>query len=303
MTATLPPTHAPSRVVDTSARAGRLRSRRRTPLLHRIVGAAVYVILAIMVVGVLLPLIWMVVSGLKTNNEVFTAPWGLPVHPDVDNFATAWSSGVSQYIGNSVLVTVLSLVIVLVVACAGAYALSFLRLPGTGVLSLIVIGGMMLAPPVAMVPLFQLFQSLQLLDNLFALSVLYAAYRLPMSLFIIRAYMLTLPRELAEAASIDGTNSVQTLWHIVLPICKPAIVSAAIMHLLFAWNEFPFALVLMRSQEKQTLPVGLLNLQSDITTHWPVVFAGMTIAALPMIIIYLAAQRQFVRGAADGSIK
>lgn len=279
------------------------RSRRRSSTLQRGIGILVYLVLAIMLIGVLLPLLWMVISGLKTNNEVFTAPWGLPAEANWGTFATAWTSGVSQYIWNSVLVTILSLVIVIAVACCGAYALSFLRLPGTGVLSLVVIGGMMLAPPVAMVPLFQLFQSLHLLDNLFALSVLYAAYRLPMSLFIIRAYMLTLPRELSEAASIDGANSVQTLWSIVLPICKPAIVSAAIMHLLFAWNEFPFALVLISSPENQTLPVGLLNLQSDLTTDWPVVFAGMTIAALPMIVLYLSAQRQFVRGAADGSLK
>lgn len=279
------------------------RLGKRSSLLERGGGALVYLILAVMVIGVLLPLLWMFISGLKTNNEVFTAPWGLPAEANWGNFGAAWNSGVSQYVWNSVLVTVLSLIIVLVVGCAGAYALSFLRLPGTGLLSLVVVGGMMLAPPVAIVPLFQLFQSLQLQDNLFALSVLYAAYRLPMTLFIIRAYMLTLPRELNEAASIDGTNSVQTLWHIVLPICKPAVISAAIMHLLFAWNEFPFALVLISSPEKQTLPVGLLNLQSDITTDWPVVFAGMTLAALPLIILYLSAQRQFVRGAADGSIK
>jgi raffinose/stachyose/melibiose transport system permease protein len=279
------------------------RERWGAKLLQRSTSALIYLILAIMVVGVLLPLIWMLMSSFKTNNEILTAPWGVPAQLEWSSYGTAWGSGVSQYIWNSVLVTILSLVIVIVIACAGAYALSFLRLPGTGVLSLAVIGGMMLAPPVAMIPLFQLFQSLRLIDNLFALSVLYAAYRLPMSLFIIRAYMLTLPRELNEASAIDGASQIQTLWHIVLPICKPAIVSAAIMHLLFAWNEFPFALVLIRSQENQTLPIGLLNLQSDLTTDWPVVFAGMTIAALPMIIVYLSAQRQFIRGAADGSLK
>jgi raffinose/stachyose/melibiose transport system permease protein len=302
MTDTLPPTTINHRASNPTEPTKR-KPAKRTSLLQRGASTLVYIILAVMVVGVLLPLLWMLVSGLKTNNEVFTVPWGLPADANWGNFGTAWNSGVSQYIWNSVLVTVLSLLIVLVVGCAGAYALSFLRLPGTGALSLVVVGGMMLAPPVAIVPLFQLFQSLHLQDNLFALSVLYAAYRLPMTLFIIRAYMLTLPPELGEAASIDGTNTVQTLWHIVLPICKPAVISAAIMHLLFAWNEFPFALVLISSPERQTLPVGLLNLQSDITTDWPVVFAGMTIAALPLIILYLAAQRQFVRGAADGSIK
>lgn len=277
--------------------------KRRGKLPGRLAGILVYVILAIMVIGVLLPIVWMVISSLKTNNEVFTQPWGLPANPDWSNFGAAWQSGVSSFVWNSVLVTVLSLAINIVVACAGAYALSFLRLPGGGVISMLVIGGMMLAPPVAMVPLFQLFQSLGLLDNLYVLSILYATYRLPMSLFIIRAYMMTLPQELTEAASIDGTNSVQTLWHIVLPICRPAIISAAIMHLLFAWNEFPFALVLLNSPENQTLPIGLLNLQSDINIYWPVVFAGMTIAAIPLIVIYLSAQRAFVRGVADGSLK
>lgn len=278
------------------------RRVRRTPWGSRLARILVYAVLVVMVAGVLLPLLWMALSGLKSYVEVFQSPWSVPAAPDWSNFAKAWNS-IFPYIGNSVFVTLLSLAINLVVACGAAYALSFLRMPGTGALSLVVIGGMMLAPPVAMVPLFSLFRDLGLLDNLVALSVLYAAYRLPMSVFIIRAYMLTLPRELGEAASVDGTNSLQTLWHIVVPICKPAIISAGIMHLLFAWNEFPFALTLISTQSQQTLPVGLLNLQSDISVNWPLVFAAMTLAALPMVIVYLSAQRQFVRGAADGSIK
>lgn len=266
-------------------------------------GVAIYGVLGLMVLGVLLPLAWMIISGLKSYREVFDTPWGLPAAPQWQNYIKAWQAGVSTYIGNSVFVTLLSLALVLVVSAAGAYAISLLRMPGANVLSLIVIGGMMLAPPVAIVPLYSLFQTFGMLDNLAALSVLYAAYRIPISLFIIRAYMLSMPREIIEAASVDGCGSFRTWWHVVLPMCRPAVISAGIMHLLFAWNEFPFALTLLSSGESQTLAVGLLNLRGDISTDWPVVFAGMVIAAVPMVAVYLSGQRHFIRGVADGSIK
>lgn len=113
-------------------------------------------------------------------------------------------------------------------------------------------------------------------------------------------YMIDLPREVDEAATVDGASRTQTFWRIILPMCRPILVSAALLQALFAWNEFVFALVFISSDSLKTLPVGLVSMQSRLLTDWPVVFAGLTIAALPMILLFLIGQRQFLRGLTEG---
>lgn len=130
--------------------------------------------------------------------------------------------------------------------------------------------------------------------------LVYTAYRLPFTIFLIRAYMITLPDEVIEASMIDGASLLQTLWRIIVPLCRPVLVSAGLVYVLFAWNEFPFALILLNDPDLKTLPVGLLDFKSALQTDWSVLFAGLTLAALPMIILFISAQRTFVRGLADG---
>jgi len=133
-----------------------------------------------------------------------------------------------------------------------------------------------------------------------ALIVLYTAFRIPFTTFLIRAYMVDLSPEVDEAAKIDGASPTQTFWKIILPMCRPILVSAALLQALFAWNEFVFALVFISSGQNKTLPVGLMDMQSRLLTDWPVQFAGLTMAALPMIVLFLIGQRQFLRGLTDG---
>lgn len=130
--------------------------------------------------------------------------------------------------------------------------------------------------------------------------LVYTAYRLPFTIFLFRAYMITLPDEVIEASMIDGASLLQTFWRIIVPLCRPVLVSAGLVYVLFAWNEFPFALILLNDPDLKTLPVGLLDFKSALQTDWSVLFAGLTLAALPMIILFISAQRTFVRGLADG---
>src|SRR5919204_4774359 len=267
---------------------------------RRALRAATYLLLVALAVAVIYPLLWMVLSGFKTNAELFGSAWGLPRQLRWGNFATAWSQGVVRYLFNSVLVTAVSIVGVVVFSAWAAYGLTRVRIPLAGPITPVILGGLMVAPTVALVPLFQLLNSLHLYNTLVGLIILYIAFRIPFSLFLIRAYMFTLPNEVEEAARVDGASSWQIFWHVVFPMSRPVLVSAALLQAIFAWNEFPFALVFINSANLKTLPVGLLDMQSRLLTNWPVMFAALTLAALPMIIAFLIGQRQFIRGLAEG---
>jgi raffinose/stachyose/melibiose transport system permease protein len=260
----------------------------------------VWVLLVVLALVVIYPLLWMVFSSFKDNSEVFGHPWGFPSQLRWHNFVAAGNAGVVRYFTNSVIVTAASIVTTTLISAWAAYGLVRVRVPLAGPISLLLLGGLMLAPTVALVPLFGLLQDLHIYNSYWALIVLYTAFRIPFSTFLIRAYMIDLPREVDEAATIDGASRAQIFWQIILPMCRPILVSAALLQALFAWNEFVFALVFISDRHLKTLPVGLVDMQSRLLTNWPVQFAGLTMAAIPMLVLFLIGQRQFLRGLTDG---
>ncbi len=260
----------------------------------------VWGLLLTLLLAILYPLLWMVMGGFKSNEEVFNTPWGLPGELRWENYARAWELGVVRYFTNSLVVTAVSIVSTTLLSAWAAYGLTRIRIPLGNAVVLFLLGGLMLAPTVALIPLFRLLQTLGIFDTHLALIILYTAFRIPFTTFLIRAYMIDLPREVDEAATVDGASRTQTFWRIILPMCRPILVSAALLQALFAWNEFVFALVFIGSDSLKTLPVGLVSMQSRLLTDWPVVFAGLTIAALPMILLFLIGQRQFLRGLTEG---
>lgn len=256
--------------------------------------------LVVLVIAVLYPLLWMVFSSFKDNREVFDSPWGLPSRLRWGNFAKAGDAGLVRYFTNSVIVTAASILTTVLVSAWAAFGLVRQRIVGGGLVLGLLLGGLMLAPTVALIPLFGLLQNLRIFDTYWALIVLYTAFRIPFTTFLIRAYMIDLSPEVDEAAKLDGCSPAQTFWQIILPMCRPILVSAALLQALFAWNEFVFALVFISDGDLKTLPVGLMDMQSRLLTDWPVQFAGLTMAALPMIVLFLIGQRQFLRGLTDG---
>ncbi len=265
-----------------------------------VVRILVWALLIALVIAVLYPLLWMVFSSFKDNREVFDSPWGLPGHLRWHNFVQAGDAGVVRYFTNSVIVTAASIITTTLFSAWAAYGLVRLKIPFGGTVLMLLLGGLMLAPTVALIPLFGLLQDLHIFDTYWALIVLYTAFRIPFTTFLIRAYMVDLSPEVDEAAKIDGATPGQTFWRIILPMSRPILVSAALLQALFAWNEFVFALVFISSGDRKTLPVGLMDMQSRLLTDWPVQFAGLTMAALPMIVLFLIGQRQFLRGLSDG---
>jgi raffinose/stachyose/melibiose transport system permease protein len=256
-----------------------------------------------LVIVVLYPLVWMGLSSLKTNSEILGSPFALPSSPDFGSYGRAMAGGVGDYLFNSVVVTALSVVATTLVSAWAAYALTRVPIPLSRTLLMVIVGGLMLAPTVALIPLVELLQAWGLYNTQWALIILYTAFRIPFTTFLIRSYMVDLPVDVDEAAEIDGATRGQTFWRIILPMSMPIIVSAVILQILFAWNEFLFALVFIGDDSLKTLPVGLATLSSRATTDFPAVFAGLTIAAVPMIVLFFVAQRYFVRGLAEGAVK
>jgi raffinose/stachyose/melibiose transport system permease protein len=260
----------------------------------------VWGILLTLVLIVVLPLFWMLMSSVKVNQEFLSDPFGLPKAFDLGNYVDAWNLGIGQYLINSVIVTLVSVVATTMISAWAAFGLTKLTMPFSRTVLYVIVGGLMLAPTVALIPLLRLLQQFGLYNSLFGLIVLYTAFRVPFTTFLIRSYMVDLPREVDEAARLDGCSRAQTFWRLTFPMSTPIIVSSVILQCLFAWNEYLFAFIFISSNSTMTLPVGLANLSSRLSTDYPMVFAGMTIASLPMILFFFFGQRFFVRGLAEG---
>lgn len=260
----------------------------------------IWSLLITLLVVVVYPLLWMVGNGFKSNAELFGNPFALPGEWRWSNYVDAWNQGVSSYLTTSVLVTVSSTITTVFISAWAAYGLTRVKIPFSGTWTAIILGGLMLAPPVALVPLVRMFQALGLYDSFWALIILYTAFRIPFTTFLIRSYMIDLPAEIDEAAEVDGASRWTTFWTVILPMCKPIIISTIILHVLFSWNEYIFAMVFTTGTGVQTLPIGLTSLMSRFGTDFPLVFAGMVIAALPVIFVFLLCQRYFIKGITDG---
>lgn len=251
-------------------------------------------------VVVIYPLIWMAMNGFKNNAEIFGNPFALPSGLSFRNYVDAWNQGIRNYIATSAFVTILSAVFTVLISAWTAYGLTRSRLPGKPLFVGIVLGGLMLSPTVAVIPLVRMMHELGLYNTSWALILLYTAFRIPFTTFLIRAYMLGLPRDLDEAAIMDGASEGQIFWRVILPLCKPILVSCVILHVLFAWNEYLFAMIFTSGADVQTLPVGLTSIMAKHGTNYAVVFAAMTLSALPILMVFFAAQRFFIRGLTEG---
>lgn len=249
------------------------------------------------------PLLWIILNSFKTNQEMFMDSLALPEVWQFGNYAKAWSMGLYRYFGNSVLVSAIALVGILVLASFLAYGLTRFRAKGSNIIFIIVLGGMALSEQIALVPLYNILQALHLYDTYAAVILPYIAFRIPFTVFLMRAYFITIPEELEEAAVMDGYNSLQIFTKIIVPISKPIFASCAIVNLNFVWNEFLFANVFLSDKAIQTIPIGLMTFKGDLKVDYTTTLAGLIIASMPLIILFLLMSKQFVRGLTSGAVK
>lgn len=260
-------------------------------------------ILFLLAALILYPLFWILMSSFKDYNGIYGDVWGLPDIWHVENYMTAWNRGISQYFLNSLIVTICTLAGVVFASTFSAFGICQMKGRMGNFVFLFCLCGLLLSPQVCLLPLFMLLKSLKLKNTLFAMILPYIAFRLPVSIMLIRSFFVGISRELEEAATIDGATLMQIYGHIYLPLSKPIISTVIIMTAYYAWNEFVFATIFVDSSKLRTIPVGLMVFRDGLMTEWGVVLAGMVISCLPIIVLFLLMQKSFVRGMTAGAVK
>lgn len=278
---------------------------RKGPLAGLKVGLLHGVLLVYSVI-VIYPMVWLLSASLKTSRELFVSPWALPASPQWENFRVAWvEAGIGRYFVNSVFVTTITMFLILVIGAMAAYALARFVFRGSAALYNMFLSGMMFPMFLGIVPLFLLLRSLNMWDNYYGLIVVYVAFSLSFTIFILTGFFRTLPHELAEAGLIDGCSQFGVFWKIMLPLARPGLIAAGIFNFFGIWNEYPLALVIIASDELRTLPLGIANLLmvQQYETNWGALFAGLVLVMVPVLIVYLFFQRQITEGLTAGAIK
>ncbi|MDZ7799609.1 MAG: carbohydrate ABC transporter permease [Trueperaceae bacterium] len=272
--------------------------RRSTPaaILH------LWVVLTV-VAGMAFPLAWMLYSSLKDNQEIFAHPFGLPEAPQWSNWVEAWTVGdLGRLYLNSLFVTGVAVAVLVALASMAAYAFARLRFPGRDALFYLFLIGLLLPPQTVVIPLFVQLRDMGLLDTHLALILPYASWPMALTIYLLRSFYRTLPGELEDAARIDGAGLAATFWHADAALVRPALVTMAILNAVNLWNELLFALLFVRDEATRTLPAGLLAFYGHYSVDYKLVFSALSIATVPILVVYFIFQRQIIAGLTVGSL-
>ncbi|WP_420000578.1 carbohydrate ABC transporter permease [Streptomyces boninensis] len=253
------------------------------------------------------PLVWVALTSFKPSADALGDPLSWPASWHWENFTNAWSeANIGGYALNSVIILAGSLTGTMLLGSMAAYVIARFTFPGNRLVFLLFAGGMMFPVILALVPLFFIMDNLSLLDTRPGLMVAYIAYSLPFTTFFLTSFFRTLPTGVHEAAMIDGASHTRTFFQIMLPMAKPGLVSIGIFNFLGQWNQYLLPLVLNnRNEDSYVLPQGLANLAvaQGYAGDWGALFAGMTIALLPVLVVYAVFQRQVQAGLTVGALK
>ncbi len=265
-----------------------------------------WLLLLPLIIIILFPYAVMLSTALKPQDEVFAFPprW-LPTHLAFDNFARMWTTvHFGTALQNSLFVGVATTVLSLVVAIPAAYALARMSFYGKGLYRQFLLVTQMLSPIVLVIGIFRLMAAMGLIDQLWSLVLSYSAFNLAFATWMLQSYFATIPKELEEAAWIDGANKLQSLLRVFLPMATPALAVTAILVFIYSWNEFVLALTLLRSDGKLTLTMKIFTMVGGAyTIDWSVVMAATFLATVPVAIVFSMLQRYLVRGLALGAVK
>ncbi len=283
--------------------AAKQRAQDPRPLISQ---SLINISLFVWAVIVILPLVWLLYSSFKTDQEIFFEPWALPQTLQWGNFERAWVAvHIGQYFLNSMKVVIPSLALTLALASMTSYVLARFQFFGNRALFYLFMAGMLFPIFLALVPLFFLAKDLQLLNTFTGLTLVYTAYSLPFTIFFLTGFFKTLPSELHEAALIDGANEYQVFFRVMLPLAQPGLVTMAIFNFLGMWNQFILPLVLMTERENYVLPQGLSFIlhQQYYKTDWSALFAALSIIMIPTLLVYAVFQNQIQKGVTVGALK
>lgn len=264
-----------------------------------------YAILLVMIVFCVFPALWMFVTSIKTSAENFTVPPKIIVeNPTIANYSRVlFESQIPRAFLNSVIVTVCATALTLAVAILAGYGFSRYRFKGSNLLSSGLLFGQMMPGVVIIIPLYMVFSKLKIIDTYLALIIADLAITIPMSVMMLRSFFQTIPKELEEAAKIDGCTNLGALVRIILPVSVPGILAVSVYAFLNIWEEFLFALNLTNSDSVRTLPIAINHFSGEFVIDWGAMMGASMVVSMPVLLVFLLCNKFFIKGLSDGSVK
>lgn len=261
-------------------------------------------VVALFSVTCIYPVIWMIYSSLKTGPEFNRNILALPEKLNFENYVKAFKMGkIGLYSLNSLFNAVVSCALVILFAFIVGYFIVRYKFRGRKLIYTMFLFGMLVPIHALLVPVFIQYKNFGLFDNRLTLIIPYVALGMPFAIFLMEGFIKTVPKELEEAAYIDGSNFFSTMFRVVFPVCKPTLVTIGILSFLDGWNEYPFALVLIRSDTLKTISLGLLNFNGQYSKEYTIQMAGLIMAMIPIIVIYAIMNKQIIEGMTGGAVK
>ncbi|MFP3153178.1 carbohydrate ABC transporter permease [Lachnospiraceae bacterium ZAX-1] len=262
------------------------------------------VLMIVFSISCIFPILWLINSSFKSGQEFSQSILALPQNINFDNYKAVLASGkMVTYFTNSLIISSLSVLFVVLLAFVTSYCIARIEFRGKGLVYGLYLSGMLVPLHGLLVPLFILFQKTGLYDKRLTLLLPYIAIGLPTAIFLMSSFIKSLPKELEEAALIDGCNVHQVLFSIIFPLCKPVVSTVVILSFLTLWNEFPFALILISNDQFKTISVGLSNFTGMYSVNYPQLMTSLVLASMPVIIVYLLFYKKIIQGMVAGAVK
>lgn len=263
-----------------------------------------HIVLGIYALIVLYPLVTMLLSSLKTTRELYTNPYGWPAQPMWSNYVKAWKeANFALYVKNSLWVTGTSTAAIVFCASMASFVLGRIPFRWNPWVYFLFVAGLVVPSRLSVIPLFLLIRDLKLFNSHFALTLIYTAGAMPFSIFLLTTFFRQIPKELEEAAVVEGAGLFTVYWRIMMPLVRPALATVAIFEMLHIWNDFFWPLIFLRSNKLMTIPVGLSVFFGEYATDWATLFAALAISIVPILIMFVVLSRQFIAGLTAGAIK
>jgi ABC-type glycerol-3-phosphate transport system permease component len=276
-------------------RATRLQALWRAPLL-------IFVAFYTLITGG--PLLWVAAMSLRTTDEIFKDPYGLPSPLHWEKFPEAWlKSNYHTYFWNSVIIVVVAVALVTVIGAMAAHCLARYQFRGNRTVRFLILSGLVLPPQLLILALFQILLELNLYNSFAGLILVYVATHIAMTVYILEGFFAQIPQDLFDAARMDGYSDVEIFWRITLPIGAPAIFTTVTLNFIILWNEFLFAVVLMTDDDKRTLPLGIMHFMGSHQLDIGMAATGLMIAILPVMMIYAFFSETMIKGMTAGAVR
>ncbi|KUO70608.1 MAG: hypothetical protein APF77_17565 [Clostridia bacterium BRH_c25] len=262
------------------------------------------VFLIITAATAMIPVYYLFVSTFKSSNETLLHPLALPKAFTLEYYKSAWEQmDYLRVLGNTAYVAILALIFIIFLGSMAAYGISRCESKLTKIIFMFFLMGMMIPAQLNALPLFNLMKSLKLMDSLTGLSILYIFYSMPFTIFLYTGFISTVPRDLEEAARIDGANIFQVFFRIVLPLLKPVTATVATLQTLYIWNDFTYPLLFIQSRTKHTIIKEVYNNVGQFTVDWAAMFPMLVLGVIPLLIFYTFMQKYIVKGITSGAVK